>query len=213
MAAVQRETAVQPSAGTRPGRRSGELIVVCVARIERLWVDAKQAGNLLDDYVEDERGEFLLAVGARLCGAAVHHYASGLTARRRLRPGQRHGVAADVGTCRRHLFDSEFHVGELLLPAWFEPVHSIEHKVVKMLRPGPRQWYARGSERAAEAVAVPVPAHDARPALAAAWVSWLHIVEVIRCASVPPTAREEDTIVKCARGDGVTARSRIRSWH
>jgi len=92
------------------------LTVVGVAGIDCLRVDAEEAGDLLDDDVEDERGQFIIALGARLCWAAVDHDAGRLSGLSGLQPGQRHLVAWDVRGSRGHFFYRELHARELLLP-------------------------------------------------------------------------------------------------
>src|SRR6266700_3384050 len=104
---VRLRTPERPASSHGPARAKRALVVVAVAGVDSLRVDAKQAGNLLDDHVENQRRELLLALRAGLGRAAVHDDARWLAARRHLRPGQRHGIAVRARARRRNLFDGE----------------------------------------------------------------------------------------------------------
>ncbi len=185
---VRLRTPKRPASSHGPARAK-HAPSVAVAGVDSLRVDAKQTGNLLDDHVENQRRELLLALRAGLGRAAVHDDARWLAARRHLRPGQRHGIAVRARARRRNLFDGELHPRKLLFPAGFEPVHGIEHELVEMLRAGPRQRYVGRCQRTPQAAPMPVPTRDARHALPAARIGCLHNAEVIPC-DAPAVIRE-----------------------
>jgi hypothetical protein len=159
---------------------SRALVVAWVAGIDGLRIHPEPAGELLHDDIQDQFGQFLLAVGSRHERTAVQHdpgraLAIQAVQRAWLEAGQRDRVGVvGIGLGRWYLLDRELNPGKLSLPARLELGDRQQHQVVEPLGSRSVQRNLRRRERAAQSAAMPVPAMQRWDSRAAATGSVLH---------------------------------------
>ncbi len=113
---------------------------------------------MLDHDVVDQSGELETVASTELDRPSVHDQAH--RAPTLLDPGQRDRVEVEsVGRLgRRHLFDRELDLGQLVPPAPLEVLDRVEDQIVEALGAAAIPWNHRQSERAARATTAAVAA-------------------------------------------------------
>ena len=166
------------------------------------------------------------------------HRPAGGARRAGIQPGQRYALRPEAGRIRRRdLLDRELHPGQLGLPARLQPGDRLQDELVEPLRPAPVQGHPGWGQHAAQPAPMPVAPPDPGAVFRGlvpvpSGCSRAHH----RCAQLPRVSRparpapggraarvrpgpfaaadrvaEQDTIVQCAPGGGVTARGWVRS--